>query len=266
MTDDALIRLHCAALPQRPPGSSASGDEEADVALVASYSAEEALSRPYRITVDFSIPAELTSDFVVEDLLRNRASLHVTSAALDRERFFDGIVSEASFERAVGNRLHFRVVLRPSLWLLTLREDARIFQEATAPDIVRTLLGEAGLASTTHWHVGVHPRLQFTVLYKESPLNFIQRLCEDAGIFYYFTHDADGHQLHFSDDTKSFESLGDPVSSSLAQASELATPLVHFRRSLRLRTSEVSLRDFDVDAPHTLPQVSSPIGSPLPQP
>ena len=244
MVTTALIGLYAGDLP---------GD-----ALVSAYTATEGLSRPYRVMVDFSTADR---DFDVDVLLRARSCLSVSHAANGSQRFFDGLVSEAGFERLLGERHHFRLVLRPGLWLLSLREDARIFQNCSTPDIVKLLLDEAGLATNTEWKLGgklVHEPFEFKVLYRESPLNFIQRLCEDAGIFYYFTHTQDGHTLHFSDDLAALDDLGEAVPFSLARA-ELATqPLLRFCRSMRLRTSDVLLRDFDLKNPGVLPEASKP--------
>lgn len=232
--------------------------------MVTAYVAEEALSVPFRVVVDFC-----TRDvsFDVDTLLRSTALLQVTGAN-GGGRFFHGLVASSEFTRVVGEVFHFRVVLRPSLWLLSLREDVRIFQDLNVQEIIQQLLADAGLDTTTKWDLLLtHEKRNFTVLYRESPLNFIQRLCEDAGILYYFTHTDEGHTLHFCDQLEALDDLGEPVELALGERSGLGSePLRRIQRRVKIRTTDIALRDFDLNNPLVFPESAIPLGGPLPQP
>jgi type VI secretion system secreted protein VgrG len=218
-------------------------------ALVTSYVAREALSEPYEVTVHFC-----TDDaaFRVESCLRTRILLEVAGHS-GTPHYFDGVVDEAEFVKVVGKMLHFRVRLRPSLAALALRVDSRIFQEQSVVDIAKALLAEAGVEHVEYRLTGTHSPREYVVQYRESTLNFISRLFEDEGIFYFFKHDENGHTLVIADAVAIFQNhdlVGEPVPLSLGQSAIAAgEPLLRFARRRSLRTTSVSLRDYQFQRP-----------------
>ncbi len=244
------------------------GEHLPDDALVSQFQADEALSRPFRVDVDFSTKAD---SFVVEDLINQRLLLKA-QLSLTSKRYFDGVVSQARFVRVAGERLHFRIRLSPSIFASTQREDCRIFHEATvsggatAPNIIKLLQSELGLTEQIRWDLtkSYEPR-DFCVQYRESTFNFMQRLCEEEGIFYFFEHTEEGHMMVFADDLTSLEVLGAPIPLALGQ-NEVGHPLMSFIRRKAVRTSSVSLRDFDPNQPAAAPHVDLPTETQVPQP
>ncbi|MEG7475691.1 type VI secretion system Vgr family protein, partial [Serratia marcescens] len=99
-----------------------------------------------------------------------------------------------------------RAVLRPTLWYLTQNRDFRIYQEKTVPDILTQVLGQ--------YQVKIDNRLSYDyriwgycVQYQESDFDFISRLMEHEGIYYYFTHQQDGHTLVLADAPSAHQEL-----------------------------------------------------------
>jgi type VI secretion system secreted protein VgrG len=227
-------------------------------AAAVRFDVSEAVSEPYSIDVDLT-----TTDrtFLVEDCLRTRLCLTVFDPQ-GRPRYFDGIVERALFLRAVGDERHFSVRLRPALAALEHREGCRIFQDKSLVEVVQTILDEAGFGDKVEWRISkeYEPR-EFTVQYRESHLNFISRLLEDAGIFYYFRHSAEGHTLILADAAASFapEDGDSPVVFAMTQGGAPGTqPLASFSRQRALRTSRVDLRDFDFERPDAPPDAALP--------
>ena len=231
------------------------GDTLPSDAVAVRFEAVEAISEPYSIDVDFT-----TTDktFLVEDCLRTRLCLSVVDAR-GQTRLFDGVVGRARFVRVVAEERHFEVRLRPALAALEHREGCRIFQEKSLVEVVQTILEEAGFADKVEWRLrrDYEPR-EFIVQYRESHLNFISRLLEDAGIFYSFRHGVDGHTLVIADDPASFapDDGEPPVTLAMAQGGVGAVPLSSFSRRRALRTSAVALRDFDFERPDAPPEAS----------
>lgn len=223
---------------------------------VVSFSCTEALSLPYRLEVEFSTS---DSSFDVDTLLEK--SLSVVSALPGREaEVFSGQVATARFVRAVGRKLHFSLLLRPALYWLALREDARIYPDATIPEILRTVLGPQ-LASDATFHLSrTYPKRPFTVQYGESPLNFLHRLCEDVGIVYCFRHGPEGSKLVFFEEIEDIPGTPEPLELSLGPTALGTLPLAFLRARHRLRTSSVAMRDFDLAAPDVPPEVVLPVG------
>jgi type VI secretion system secreted protein VgrG len=91
--------------------------------------------------------------------------------------------------------------LHPQLWLLTLRSDCRIFQNKTAPDIIKQILSDAGITDIKDSLTGSYTTREYCVQYMETAFDFISRLMEDEGIFYFFTHDNGKHTLVLADDS-----------------------------------------------------------------
>ena len=103
------------------------GESLPDDQVVSRYSLEERLRLPFRFEVEFSTAEH---NFDVEALLNTSLALSIKDSH-GGTRFAHGIVTESFFRRVVGKRLHFVLILRPALWLLSQRSDCRIFQEKT---------------------------------------------------------------------------------------------------------------------------------------
>ena len=146
-----------------------------------------------------------------EDILGTPVTITVRTDSA--KRYFHGIVAEFSFHEYREDYAHYRAQLRPWLWFLTNRTDNRIFQKKSVVEIIEEVW-------KPYAHVKVEKRLKksypprdYCVQYRESDLNFVQRLMEHEGIFYHFDH-ADGeHTLVLSDanasvkDAEGFETV-----------------------------------------------------------
>lgn len=225
-----------------------------DVAVIR-YEAHEAISRPYEIDVELS-----TADpgFRVEECLRSSAALLLVDGE-GGERVFHGVVDRAEFAYWTGTVFHFRIRLRPALAALALREDARIFQEQSVVDVIQTLLEEAGVDQVELQLQATYEPRELIVQYRESQLNFVHRLMEDEGIFYFFRHTAEGHTLVLADDPGAFAPEGDAPEVSFAMAQGYGgAPLADFSRTRSLRTSDVRMRDYDFEKPQQKPESQIP--------
>src|SRR5262249_35053930 len=90
----------------------------------------------------------------------------------------------------------YRAVLVPRLWLWTRLAQSRIFQELSVPDILQKVLGEyGGLKMNFLAKRSDFPPRNYCVQYRETDFNFLSRLMEEEGLYYYFSHDEDDHTL-----------------------------------------------------------------------
>jgi type VI secretion system secreted protein VgrG len=241
-----------------------SGERLPADASVRSFSAVEELSRPYRVRVEL-----VTADcgLVLEGLLRSRALLSLADGA-GRLRHFDGIISAAWVRGHDGRALGFAVEFGPALDLLGHREDSRIFQALSVVEVVGRVLADAGIADRIEWRLEHdYPKRDYLVQYRETDLDFIERLLEDEGMTYFFEHSPDGHTLVFADNPAAFRPLAglDPVCFALVQGlAEATDPLPRFERELALRPSRVLLRDYDPVAPDLKPEAEAAVAAPVP--
>jgi type VI secretion system secreted protein VgrG len=122
------------------------------------------------------------------------------------ERHFNGIISHFSQGRGGGEsgtsdpRFSFYTArMVPWLWLLTQTADSRIFQDKTVSDIVDQVFTEKGFQDYSLRLQGDYEPLAYCVQYRETDFNFISRLLEEYGIFYFFEHEKGKHNLVITD-------------------------------------------------------------------
>ncbi|SDE47391.1 type VI secretion system secreted protein VgrG [Paracoccus isoporae] len=143
-----------------------------------------------------------TPDIAAHDLLGEEVALHVSADPQDPAsiRCFHGIVDEFRFAGTDGQgHWRYHLTLRPRMWLLGKSSDNRIFQEMTVVDIVSEILEQHG-CTAYEWQLDRDPpKREYCVQYGESDLNFVQRLLEHEGIFYFFRFDPSGHRIIFCD-------------------------------------------------------------------
>ncbi|RCX01456.1 MULTISPECIES: type VI secretion system Vgr family protein [Kosakonia] len=92
----------------------------------------------------------------------------------------------------------YQLTVEPDLWPMKRDRNLRIFQGQTAPQIVKTLLGEYQV-NVEDKLTGSYRTWDYCVQYQESSLDFISRLMELEGIAYHFRHEADRHVLVLTD-------------------------------------------------------------------
>ena len=167
---------------------------------VVRLSGEEGISELFGFEVELG-SNDLDIDF--EALVGKPACVALTLAGADK-RYFHGIVTRFAQTGGGVNAASYRALLRPWLWWLTLHVDCRIFQQQSVPDILATLFRELGFSAFRNQLAGSYAVRDYCVQYGESAFDFVSRLMEDEGIFYYFEHGADGHTMVMLDTAGSF--------------------------------------------------------------
>jgi type VI secretion system secreted protein VgrG len=172
----------------------------ADALLLESFTGVEAISRPFRYRLE--LLAE-DRDIDPESMLRKPVTLSIGLADKE-ERSLHGLVSRFSNAgRATGgdgeylNGYTAEVV--PWLWFLSLSTDCRIFQEKTVLEIVEEVFTGLGWSDFAVRCSREYPKRDYCVQYRESHLDFVSRLLDEAGIFYFFEHTDSKHTLVLAD-------------------------------------------------------------------
>ncbi|HVZ36009.1 MAG TPA: type VI secretion system tip protein TssI/VgrG, partial [Polyangiaceae bacterium] len=115
------------------------------------------------------------------------------------KRYFNGYVTEFSARGQVGENFLYGLVLRPWLWLLSRTSNCRVFQNQSIPDIVKKIFRDRGFTDFSESLTGIYDPREYVVQYRESDQHFVNRLLEEAGIYYFFKHEADKHTLVLCD-------------------------------------------------------------------
>lgn len=113
-------------------------------------------------------------------------------------RPFNGYVSEANWLGEENDAYLYELVLRPKFWLLTRKSDCRLFHEMSAPDIIQSVLGEWGINAAQKLSES-YPVREYCVQYCESDHDFVARLMEHEGIYYFFEHSDGDHVMVLAD-------------------------------------------------------------------
>ena len=107
----------------------------------------------------------------------------------DATRFFHGLVAEYSQTGRVGNYASYSARVVPWLWLLTRTSDCRIFQQKSVPDILKAVFRDSGTSDFDDALSGTYQPRDYCVQYMETDFNFVSRLMEEEGIYYFFRHE-----------------------------------------------------------------------------
>ena len=137
-------------------------------------------------SVDARAPKDAALD--EEELLSKAA--HLSLERGDEHRSIRGIIRQAHVSRrAEHTAVHLEIV--PAAWTLTQIVDSRVYQDVSVPDLVERIMREAldGQRSVRKDLTETYKPHEYLVQYRESSWAFIQRLCDDEGVFLYFDHD-----------------------------------------------------------------------------
>jgi type VI secretion system secreted protein VgrG len=157
-----------------------------DVLLLQSFSGHEELSRLFEFDLDLlSENYEINFDDIIGQNVTIRMDLPEGGT-----RYWNGFINR--FVQGVSTSVQFaqyRATMVPWLWFLTQTSDCRIFQERTVPDILRQIFNEHEFSDIEDRLSGGYRTWNYCVQYRETDYNFVNRLMEQEGIYYYFLHE-----------------------------------------------------------------------------
>ena len=166
-------------------------------------------------------------------------------------RYFNGVVTRFGLQGAQGAQFAYGMELRPWLWLATRRADTRIFQNQSVPDILKTVFGPYA-GDFDFQLTGTYSPLEYCVQYRETDFNFVSRLMEQEGIYYFFKHTADKHTMMVVDATNPHEPV--PGHSEFKYRPQSVgfieyECITEWRFNQEIQSGKVTLKDYDFMAP-----------------
>jgi type VI secretion system secreted protein VgrG len=228
----------------------------ADELLLESFTGGEAISHL------FWFQLELWSENAAikfEDILGQGISFGVIGPSGCEPRHINGIVT--SFAQLPGTfRLaRYRATVAPKIWVLTRTQNLRIFQDKDVPDILKKVLRGFDVAWELHKS---YPKREYCVQYRETDFNFISRLMEEEGIYYFFRHTASGHKLVIADDAVSHQDIpGDAtlIYDEVAGGTRDELRLTGWMKTQELGSGKNTLQDYNYGKPMLDMMVSQPV-------
>ena len=174
-----------------------------DVLLLREMRGTESISRL------FSYHLTLISEnhrIAFADIIGRNVTLSINLNSGEK-RFINGMVASFSQSSSGTDRVEtgtfsqYTATIVPWPWLLTKTSDIRIFQELSVPDIIEKIFQEKGFIDFSLRLHGQYERKVYCVQYRETDFNFVSRLMEEEGIFYFFEHESGKHTLVLADST-----------------------------------------------------------------
>ena len=167
-----------------------------DVLLLRGVSGQEGISQLFSFELDL---LSTHADIKFEDIIGKNVTIRVRIGDED-ERFFNGFISRFSQQGNDTGLANYRATMVPWLWFLSRTTDCRIFQNLSIPDIIKKIFSDLGFSDYKFSLKGAYQKWDYCVQYRETDLNFVARLMEQEGIFYYFEHQEKKHTLIIADD------------------------------------------------------------------
>ncbi|MCP4696327.1 MAG: type VI secretion system tip protein VgrG [Gammaproteobacteria bacterium] len=172
------------------------------------------------------------------------------------KRYFNGIVSR--FVQAGGDARFsiYHAEVRPWLWFLTLTKNCRIFQNLSVPDIIKKVFNDLSFTDFRDALTGTYSKRVYCVQYEETAFDFVSRLMEDEGIYYFFEHEESKHTLVLADDLDAHKSCPsiDTARFIRAVANEmerLADAVMECQLVEQVTIGKYAVDDFNFETPST---------------
>lgn len=215
---------------------------------VAAFTAREKISDLFLIDLELATVEEV--DF--GDVIGQPAVL--TVEGIESERTFHGIINRFAQTGTSGRFFLYTARMVPSAWLLGLERDCRIFQNKNVQEIARDIMEESSIASDSFDFrlQGNYPSRPYCVQYDESDLDFINRLMEEEGIFYFFEHSQDGHLMVFGDGTVNYQPLEGDATIEYNPGRDMVAEeeaVIRFGFSRQLTPGRYTMRDYNFNNP-----------------
>ena len=218
-----------------------------DVLLVLALKGSEGISQLF--CFDLELAAENSASVPFDKLLGQTIGIELELPD-HTKRYFNGIAARVE-QGARGERLtKYRIEMVPAVWLLTRNRQSRIFQQKTVPDIIKQVLSGFNFSMEV---MGTFEPRDYCTQYRETDFDFISRLMEEEGIYYYFKHTADGHKMVIANTPQSHADL--PQLPKITFEEELGLRgeedvIFKWTKSQELRSGKVTLWDHCFELPH----------------
>lgn len=225
----------------------------ASALVVVDFHASEGISQLFEIRLRL---ASQDANIELKQMIGQPVTITLalsSALASSNARYFHGYVTSFSHLDSDGGFTTYSAVIQPWLWMLSRRQDIRVFQEETVEDILAKVFQQYGALSSYEFRLSnATQNRSYCTQYEETDLDFALRLMEEAGLFYYFEHSKDGHKLIVADTSvtaKPIDGSSALLPYSKGESLDDVDVVTSFQASRQLASSSVSLKTFDYKVP-----------------
>jgi type VI secretion system secreted protein VgrG len=223
-----------------------------DVLLLQELTGEEGISRLF--SYELNLLAHENDSIVFSDIVGQKVSISL-SRPDGSTRQISGYVSRFT-QGATDDRMftHYHAQVVPWLWFLTRQADCRIFQNMAVPDIISQIFNLFDFKDFRLALKSTYPQLEYCVQYRETSFNFVSRLMEEFGIFYYFDHSTEGkHTMVLADQSSTLPACPSSPISYDTEVGGIYDPeaITDWHVGQELRTGKYTVTDYNFTTPST---------------
>lgn len=237
----------------------------ANALLLDNFSASEAISGLFVIEASLLTPLARSAQVVGKDLIGTDATVRVALSE-GRKRFFNGVISRFAASGHDERFAYYHCQIVPWFWLLTLTAGCRAFQGKSVTTILQEIVDKRKLGEM---QVALRPAdytvRDYCVQYRETDFNFMSRVMEEEGIFYFFSHQTDARTARPAAVLVTADALeqltpcpGQPQASFLPDAPSTGAQdrIITWEERHELRPGKVTLRDYHFENPDVIEEVT----------
>ncbi|HKX27674.1 MAG TPA: type VI secretion system tip protein TssI/VgrG [Blastocatellia bacterium] len=227
-----------------------------DVLLLRSLQGQEGVSQLFRFDLQLhSEDHNIQFDEIIGQWVT--VSIDLPDGSI---RFINGII--CAFTQCGSSPLEngqtptvfsdYQATMVPWLWMLTRSSNCRIFQHLTVPEIITKIFKDHGFSDFSNRLYGNFEPREYCVQYRETDFNFVSRLMEEEGIFYYFEHTAEAHTLVFANRSNEFKPS--PLNPQVSYSSVIGLEpgiqaITEWRQSQEVQPGQYTLTDYNFEKP-----------------
>jgi type VI secretion system secreted protein VgrG len=230
-----------------------------DVLLLQELTGYEGISRLF--TYELNLLAYDNDSIVFSDIVGQSVTITLSSPS-GTPRYINGYVSRfTQGDTDERNFTHYHAQVVPWLWFLTRQADCRIFQNLAVNDILSQVFNLFSFSDFRLSLTGTYPQLEYCVQYRETSFNFVSRLMEEFGIFYYFDHSTEGkHTMVLGDQSSTLPACPSSPISYDTQVGGLYDPeaISDWHVEQEVRTGKYTVTDYNFTTPSTSLLASDP--------
>ena len=231
-----------------------------DALLVETLEGTEGVSRLFRFQL---VLASEKASIPLNALVGQNVTVAFELTGGKAFRYLNGFVSRFAQGDVDTRVAHYYAEVVPWLWFLTRTADCRIFQRKNVPDILQQIFKDLGFTDFKLRLQGTFEPREYCVQYRETDFNFVSRLMEEEGIFYFFEH-ADGkHTLVLANDPGVHQPCPNQAQARydyLSGGKQDVDVVTRWHIEQELQPGKTTLRDYYFETPSNNLQVSTPTG------
>ena len=221
-----------------------------DTLLLAGFTGHEAVSRLFNFQLEL-LTERAPIDFT--QIIGKNVTISVIQAD-NTPRYFNGLVSRFALNGADTTFTHYQMEVVPWTWMLTRFADCKIFHNKAVGDILQQVFSDRGFTDFQISLSATYSPIEYCVQYRESDFNFISRLMEQNGIFYFFKHDRGKHTMMIADSASIHEECPGQQSAgyNLVSGGLDAEDVINsWEIEQQLKSGKYTLTDFNFKTPST---------------